>query len=86
MCHSRGGFDLTLCLCAATKRLALSDHNDLEATTEESIECVSSSDLERSRKETFSENGKVRKCEAALTVSVVLRASRPLKGTVSTLG
>ncbi|KAL7386973.1 hypothetical protein ABVT39_016345 [Epinephelus coioides] len=35
----------------AKKRFALSEETDLEATTEESIECVSSSDLEKSKKD-----------------------------------
>ncbi|XP_042354323.1 carboxyl-terminal PDZ ligand of neuronal nitric oxide synthase protein-like [Plectropomus leopardus] len=35
----------------AKKRFALSEDTDLEATTEESIECVSSSDLEKSKKD-----------------------------------
>ncbi|XP_037314470.2 carboxyl-terminal PDZ ligand of neuronal nitric oxide synthase protein-like [Pungitius pungitius] len=35
----------------AKKRFALSEGADLEATTEESIECVSSSDLEKSKKD-----------------------------------
>ncbi|MEQ2248954.1 hypothetical protein ILYODFUR_024444 [Ilyodon furcidens] len=35
----------------AKKRLALSEETDLEATTEESIECVSSSDLEKHKKD-----------------------------------
>lgn len=47
-------------LSAAKKRFALTEETDLEATTEESIECVSSSDLEKSKKEeTFSNSGKV---------------------------
>lgn len=39
------------CRSAAKKRLALSEETELEATTEESIECVSSSDLERNKKD-----------------------------------
>lgn len=47
-------------LSAAKKRFALSEETDLEATTEESIECVSSSDPEKSKKEEgHSNNGKV---------------------------
>ncbi len=47
-------------VCTAKKRFALSDETDLEATTEESIECVSSSDLEKSKKEeALSNDGKV---------------------------
>lgn len=38
----------------------MSEETDLEATTEESIECVSSSDLEKSKKdEALSNDGKV---------------------------
>lgn len=45
---------------AAKKRFALSEETDLEATTEESIDCVSSSDLERNKKdEAFSNDRKV---------------------------
>lgn len=45
---------------SAAKRFALTEETDLEATTEESIECVSSSDLEKSKKEeTFSNSEKV---------------------------
>ncbi|XP_010765204.1 carboxyl-terminal PDZ ligand of neuronal nitric oxide synthase protein-like [Notothenia coriiceps] len=48
----------------AKKRFALSEETDLEATTEESIECVSSSDLEKSKKdEALSNDGKV-KCRS----------------------
>ena len=51
-------------LSAAKKRFALSEETDLEATTEESIECVSSSDLEKSKKdEALSNDGKV-KCRS----------------------
>lgn len=47
-------------LSAAKKRFALSEETDLEATTEESIECVSSSDLEKSKKdEALGNDGKV---------------------------
>lgn len=47
-------------LSAAKKRFALSEEADLEATTEESIECVSSSDLEKSKKdEALGNDGKV---------------------------
>ena len=47
-------------LSAAKKRFALSEETDLEATTEESIECVSSSDPEKSKKEeAHDNNGKV---------------------------
>lgn len=45
---------------AAKKRFALSEETDLEATTEESIECVSSSDPEKSKKdEALGNDGKV---------------------------
>lgn len=44
--------------CAANKRFALSEETDLEATTEESIECNTSSDPERNKK-VFGNNGKV---------------------------
>ncbi|XP_029971482.1 carboxyl-terminal PDZ ligand of neuronal nitric oxide synthase protein-like [Salarias fasciatus] len=44
----------------AKKRFALSEETDLEATTEESIECVSSSDLEKNKKdEAVGSDGKV---------------------------
>lgn len=47
-------------LSAAKKRFAMSEETDLEATTEESIECVSSSDLEKSKKdEALANDGKV---------------------------
>lgn len=46
---------------AAKKRFALSEGADLEATTEESIECVSSSGLEKSKKdEALCNNEKVK--------------------------
>lgn len=45
---------------AAKKRFALTEETDLEATTEESIECVSSSDLEKNKKdEALGNDGKV---------------------------
>lgn len=48
-------------LSAAKKRFALSEETDLEATTEESIECVSSSDPEKSKKdEAIGNDGKVK--------------------------
>lgn len=47
-------------LVSAAKRFALSEETDLEATTEESIECVSSSDPEKSKKdEALGNDGKV---------------------------
>lgn len=39
------------CLSAAKKRSALSEETDLEATTEESIEYGSSSDLEKNKRD-----------------------------------
>nr|XP_046265674.1 carboxyl-terminal PDZ ligand of neuronal nitric oxide synthase protein-like [Scatophagus argus] len=60
----------------AKKRLALSEETDLEATTEESIECVSSSDLDKSKKEeAFSNDGKVSDGPSLLLSSPVLGAS-----------
>lgn len=48
------------CLSAAKKRFALAEETDLEATTEESVECVSSSDPEKSKQdEVICNNGKV---------------------------
>ncbi|KAM3604298.1 uncharacterized protein V6R79_009176 [Siganus canaliculatus] len=60
----------------AKKRFALSEETDLEVTTEESLECVSSSDLEKGRKEgALSNDSKV--CDAAslLLSSPILGAS-----------
>ncbi|RVE61539.1 hypothetical protein OJAV_G00171760 [Oryzias javanicus] len=62
----------------AKKRLALSDETDLEGTTEESIEYVSSSDLERNRKdETLGSDGKVCNDPSLLLSSPTLGASAP---------
>ncbi|XP_018532792.1 carboxyl-terminal PDZ ligand of neuronal nitric oxide synthase protein [Lates calcarifer] len=59
----------------AKKRFALSEETDLEATTEESIECVSS-DLEKSKKdEALGNNGKVSDDPSFLLSSPVLGAS-----------
>lgn len=45
----------------------MSEETDLEATTEESIECVSSSDLEKSKKdEALGNDGKVERVEVVL--------------------
>eukprot|EP00064_Thunnus_orientalis_P003521 superscaffoldBa00000288_g3530 len=53
----------------AKKRFALSEETDLEATTEESIECVSSSDLEKSKKdEALGNDGKV-KCPSQSNIN-----------------
>ncbi|KAK1879659.1 Carboxyl-terminal PDZ ligand of neuronal nitric oxide synthase protein [Dissostichus eleginoides] len=58
------------------KRFALSEETDLEATTEESIECVSSSDLEKSKKdEALSNDGKVSDDPSLLLSSPLLGAS-----------
>ncbi|XP_034071218.1 carboxyl-terminal PDZ ligand of neuronal nitric oxide synthase protein-like isoform X1 [Gymnodraco acuticeps] len=60
----------------AKKRFALSEETDLEATTEESIECVSSSDLEKSKKdEALSNDGKVSDEPSLLLSSPLLGAS-----------
>ncbi|XP_068196974.1 carboxyl-terminal PDZ ligand of neuronal nitric oxide synthase protein-like [Antennarius striatus] len=62
----------------ARKRFALSEETDLEATTEESIECVSSSDLEKVRKEeAFRNNGKASDGPSLLLGSPVRGASDP---------
>ncbi|XP_051254070.1 carboxyl-terminal PDZ ligand of neuronal nitric oxide synthase protein-like isoform X2 [Dicentrarchus labrax] len=56
------------------KRFALSEETDLEATTEESIECVSSSDLEKSKKdEALCNEGKVHVLQEQLSVEVCAR-------------
>ncbi|KAJ4936915.1 hypothetical protein JOQ06_001500 [Pogonophryne albipinna] len=58
------------------KRFALSEETDLEASTEESIECVSSSDLEKSKKdEALSNDGKVSDDPSLLLSSPLLGAS-----------
>ncbi|XP_031710927.1 carboxyl-terminal PDZ ligand of neuronal nitric oxide synthase protein-like [Anarrhichthys ocellatus] len=58
------------------KRFALSEETDLEATTEESIECVSSSDLEKSKKdEALGNNEKVSDDPSLLLGSPILGAS-----------
>lgn len=62
-------------LSAAKKRFALSEETDLEATTEESIECVSSSDLEKSKKD--EDPGKTEKVQESLIVS-----TSPIKATL----
>ncbi|XP_078120082.1 carboxyl-terminal PDZ ligand of neuronal nitric oxide synthase protein-like [Sander vitreus] len=60
----------------AKKRFALSEETELEATTEESIECVSSSDLEKSKKdEALSNNDKVSDDPSLLLASPILGAS-----------
>ncbi|XP_070775601.1 carboxyl-terminal PDZ ligand of neuronal nitric oxide synthase protein-like [Enoplosus armatus] len=60
----------------AKKRFALSEETDLEATTEESIECVSSSDLEKSKKdEALGDDGKVSDDPSLLLSSPILGAS-----------
>ncbi|KAM6919821.1 carboxyl-terminal PDZ ligand of neuronal nitric oxide synthase protein-like [Lycodopsis pacificus] len=60
----------------AKKRFALSEETDLEATTEESIECVSSSDLEKSKKdEALCNNEKVPDDPSLLLGSPILGAS-----------
>ncbi|KAK2822100.1 hypothetical protein Q5P01_022165 [Channa striata] len=60
----------------AKKRFALSEETDLEATTEESIECVSSSDLEKNKKgEALVNDGKVSNDPSLLLSSPVLGAS-----------
>ncbi|XP_058494765.1 carboxyl-terminal PDZ ligand of neuronal nitric oxide synthase protein-like [Solea solea] len=60
----------------AKKRLALSQETDLEATTEESIECVSSSDPEKSKKdEELSHAAKVSDDPSLLLSSPVLGSS-----------
>ncbi|XP_031149534.1 carboxyl-terminal PDZ ligand of neuronal nitric oxide synthase protein-like [Sander lucioperca] len=60
----------------AKKRFALSEETELEATTEESIECVSSSDLEKSKKdEALGNNDKVSDDPSLLLGSPILGAS-----------
>ncbi|XP_040027613.2 carboxyl-terminal PDZ ligand of neuronal nitric oxide synthase protein [Gasterosteus aculeatus] len=60
----------------AKKRFALSEGADLEATTEESIECVSSSGLEKSKKdEALCNNEKVPGDPSLLLDSLILAAS-----------
>ncbi|KAM3866393.1 carboxyl-terminal PDZ ligand of neuronal nitric oxide synthase protein-like [Diretmus argenteus] len=60
----------------AKKRFALSEDTDLEATTEESIDCVSSSDVERSKRdEALSNDGKVSENPSLLLGSPILGAS-----------
>lgn len=60
----------------AKKRFALSEETDLEATTEESIECVSSSDPEKSKKdEALGDDGKVSSDPPLLLSSPLLGAS-----------
>ncbi|XP_074544862.1 carboxyl-terminal PDZ ligand of neuronal nitric oxide synthase protein-like [Halichoeres trimaculatus] len=60
----------------AKKRFALSEETDLEGTTEESIECVSSSDPEKSKKdEALSNDGKVPEKPSLLLTSPLLGAS-----------
>ncbi|XP_047446620.1 carboxyl-terminal PDZ ligand of neuronal nitric oxide synthase protein-like [Mugil cephalus] len=60
----------------AKKRFALSEETDLEATTEESIECVSSSDLEKSKKdEALGSDGKASDDPSLLLSSPILEAS-----------
>ncbi|XP_014193411.1 carboxyl-terminal PDZ ligand of neuronal nitric oxide synthase protein isoform X2 [Haplochromis burtoni] len=60
----------------AKKRFALSEETDLEATTEESIECVSSSDPEKSKKdEALGNDGKVSDNPSLLLSSPILGAS-----------
>ncbi|XP_069020502.1 carboxyl-terminal PDZ ligand of neuronal nitric oxide synthase protein-like isoform X2 [Embiotoca jacksoni] len=60
----------------AKKRFTLSEETDLEATTEESIECVSSSDLEKSKKdEALCNDGKVSDDPSLLLSSPILGAS-----------
>ncbi|XP_013768551.1 carboxyl-terminal PDZ ligand of neuronal nitric oxide synthase protein-like [Pundamilia nyererei] len=61
---------------ASKKRFALSEETDLEATTEESIECVSSSDPEKSKKdEALGNDGKVSDNPSLLLSSPILGAS-----------
>ncbi|XP_026169627.1 carboxyl-terminal PDZ ligand of neuronal nitric oxide synthase protein-like [Mastacembelus armatus] len=60
----------------AKKRFALSEETDLEATTEESIECASSSDLEKSKKDKAHDNNvKVSNDPSLLLSSPMLGAS-----------
>ncbi|XP_035526005.1 carboxyl-terminal PDZ ligand of neuronal nitric oxide synthase protein-like [Morone saxatilis] len=62
------------------KRFALSEETDLEATTEESIECVSSSDLEKSKKdEALGNEGKASDDPSLLLSSPILGASVSLQ-------
>ncbi|KAM4729073.1 carboxyl-terminal PDZ ligand of neuronal nitric oxide synthase protein-like [Anableps anableps] len=60
----------------AKKRLALLEETDLEATTEESIECVSSSDLEKNKKdEALGADAKVSEDSPLLLSSPIIEAS-----------
>ncbi|CAN9503134.1 unnamed protein product [Ophioblennius macclurei] len=60
----------------AKKRFALSEETDLEATTEESIECASSSDVEKNKKdEAVSDDGKICGNPSLLLGSPILGAS-----------
>ncbi|XP_012716349.2 carboxyl-terminal PDZ ligand of neuronal nitric oxide synthase protein [Fundulus heteroclitus] len=60
----------------AKKRLALSEETDLEATTEESIDCVSSSDLEKNKKdEALGADAKVSEDSLLLLGSPIIEAS-----------
>ncbi|KAF7664697.1 hypothetical protein LDENG_00169050 [Lucifuga dentata] len=63
----------------AKKRFALSEETDLEVTTEESIECVSSSDLERSKRDkaALANSGKVSYDPSLLLSSPILDTSVP---------
>ncbi|XP_071372873.1 carboxyl-terminal PDZ ligand of neuronal nitric oxide synthase protein-like [Centroberyx affinis] len=60
----------------AKKRFALSEETDLEATTEESIDCVSSSDPERGKRdEALGDDGKISNNPSLLLNSPILGAS-----------
>ncbi|KAM9323375.1 carboxyl-terminal PDZ ligand of neuronal nitric oxide synthase protein-like [Pholidichthys leucotaenia] len=60
----------------AKKRFVLSEETDLEASTEESIDCVSSSDLEKGKKdEVLANDGKVSDDPSLLLSSPVLGVS-----------
>ncbi|XP_034039376.1 carboxyl-terminal PDZ ligand of neuronal nitric oxide synthase protein-like [Thalassophryne amazonica] len=60
----------------AKKRFALSEETDLEATTEESIECASSSDPERSKRDgALGSDGKISQNPSLLLSSPILGAS-----------
>ncbi|XP_028986945.1 carboxyl-terminal PDZ ligand of neuronal nitric oxide synthase protein-like [Betta splendens] len=64
----------------AKKRLALSDETDPEATTEESIDCVSSSDLERNRADEAAGSGRKTSSDPSLLLSSpVLGAPAPAR-------
>uniref|UniRef100_A0A667YMM3 Carboxyl-terminal PDZ ligand of neuronal nitric oxide synthase protein n=1 Tax=Myripristis murdjan TaxID=586833 RepID=A0A667YMM3_9TELE len=59
----------------AKKRFALSEETDLEATTEESIDCISSSDLERGKRdEALGDDGKASSDPSLLLGSPILGA------------